>query len=171
MTNEIQIHKEELPVLMKTGLVHWLPKELHDKFRNALRGQTGHTFVDIPKLGISINTAEVSEACTIAEYDDLVKVKQGMYQCSYRKWHAKREECFCQREANKRIQDEMNRIRNEADNKPMTDEQRAMAAQKFAEIREHLRQIGVLKKKEEKMSFTPEGRAEYERLTGKPYQS
>ena len=116
---------DELPILMKSGLVHWIKIPTWEKISNALATQEGHQFIRIAELGnIVINTSQVEGAYTMQQFDDHCKVKEGQWQCSYRVWHLKKGECQCksdyfrkQREAEKKRQDDQ-------DNKPQTPEER-----------------------------------------------
>ncbi len=87
MSQELVRFEGKQPIVMKGGLVHWVTPETAERFQNQLQTQTSHTFVRLKDANITINTAEVEGVYTMAQYDDLCKVKQGMWQCQYQTWH------------------------------------------------------------------------------------
>lgn len=95
MNQEIEVRKDQNPVVMKSGLIHWVSIETANRIQEALGLQNGHSFIKITELGITINSAQIEGVYTFDQYEDLVKAKQGMWQCEYRKWHGKKEECQC----------------------------------------------------------------------------
>ena len=144
MTQEIQ--EQHLPIVMKSGLVHWVTEATHLRFQEATNAQKAHSLIRIAELGISINTAEMEGAYTMEQYDDLAKIKQGMWQCLYKKWHKKKGECECQVDfykQQKRIAEELEDMKN---NRIDTPEERAKKQKAWREIGEELKAKGVIKK-------------------------
>jgi len=125
--NEIMQHKEELPIIMKSGLVHWVSRRTWDTISQMLATQTAHGFIRIQELGnININSSEIEGAYTRTQYDDLCNVKQGLWQCTYKKWHAKgKKECECHREFMKRQAEERRQKEEAIQNRQLSPEEHA----------------------------------------------
>lgn len=85
------------PLIMKSGIIHWLSMETAAKLEQALATQTAHGFIAIKELGVTINTAEIGDGVlTMAQYEDYLKKKSGMWQCPEGNWHEKRHfSCTC----------------------------------------------------------------------------
>lgn len=99
MTQALAPYEGKQPVAMKGGLVHWVTTDTAERIQQQLQTQTAHTFMRIRELNITINTAEVEGVYTMDQYEDLCKVKQGMWQCEYRNWHNKgKRECECKKD-------------------------------------------------------------------------
>ncbi len=146
MTQEITIRKDKMPVVMKNDLVHWVSTETHTRVQEALNAQSGHSFMKVSELGITLNTAEIAGVYTLNQYQDMVKLKQGMWQCEYQKWHKKREECECKKDAWRKLE-EIQRAREiDEENKPLTDEEKAINKKQMDKMRKDLEALGVLKK-------------------------
>ncbi len=125
MSTETQLDIAKMPILMKGGLTHWVSEETWGRVSETLANQKQHSFMRISELGgIVINTAEIEGVYTVAQYDDLTKIKQGMWNCAYRTWHLRKGECECKGELMKKHREELARIREQAENKPLTDEQK-----------------------------------------------
>lgn len=136
MSKEITPFKDERPILMKSGLVHWVTPATWDRISQALATQEAHRFIRIAELNLTINSAEIEGAYTIEQYQDWCKVKEGQWQCAYRKWHLKKGECTCEREwREKERRDREARERAEND-RPLTDEERARNAESFRKSNE-----------------------------------
>lgn len=133
---QLTIPKDELPVLMRSGLVHWVKTDTHTKLRAVLTNQNGHSFVNLSELNITINTADISAVCTVDEYQDLMKIKEGMRKCAYRKWHGKKEECQCEKDALDRARTARAQAERDADNKPLTPEERERNQENFRTMNE-----------------------------------
>lgn len=130
-TNAIMI-QDERPILMKTGLVHWLKIERWEKLSDLLAAQAGHQFIKIPELGnIVINTAEISQTLTIEQYEDHCRVKEGQWQCAYRIWHPKKGECQCKREWIQKERERVEKEKKREEEKPQTEEERAASRAAF----------------------------------------
>jgi len=122
-TRALQITEGKRPVVMKSGLIHWMSERKAEEFENLIRKQTGHQFIGVHELGITINTAQIEGVYTIKEYDDLCKKNQGMWQCAFARWHKKGiENCNCASEEMKKIREEQKKLKDAQDNKPMTEE-------------------------------------------------
>ncbi len=137
------------PIVMKSGLVHWVTEQTAARVQTALGEQVAHRFMKIAELSITINTAEVEGVYTMAEYEDLCKVKQGMWQCEYRNWHNKgKRECECKAEFYKR-QDQRRRDDAEREaNRPLTEDEKKRNAERMQSMREGLRKRGILTPRE-----------------------
>ena len=115
---------DELPILMKTGLVHWLKIERWEKLAEILATQQGHQFIRIPELGNKVlNTAEIAETLTISQYEDYCRVKEGQFQCAYRVWHPRKGECQCKTEYFRKQREAEKKQRDDQNNKPQTPEE------------------------------------------------
>lgn len=159
MKNEIEIRKDQRPVLMKSGLVHWVSTDLAEKIQEQLLKQTAHTFIKIKELGISVNTAQIEGIYTLAEYEHMIKLKQGMWQCEYHTWHEKKHVCECKKESVQR-QNRFHReqMMKEEDREP-TPEERKRGQQKMEQIGDELRALGVMADSNQKKKETgPNGR-------------
>lgn len=136
MSTEIYV-PDELPILMKSGLVHWIKIPTWEKISNALATQEGHGFIRISELGnIVINTAQVEGAYTMQQFEDHCKVKEGQWQCAYRVWHPKRGECQCKAEFYKKERERKERAQREEQERPQTPEERAAAAESLRKMGE-----------------------------------
>lgn len=137
MSTELQPYKDERPIVMKGGLVHWVLPATWEKISELLATQTAHRFMRISELNITINTAEIEGAYTMEQYQDLCKVKQGMWQCEYRNWHNKgKRECECAREWRQKQERERQAKEDAENNRPLTDEERAANAEAFRKMSE-----------------------------------
>jgi len=85
------------PLIMKSGIIHWLSMETAAKLEQALATQTAHGFISIKELGVTINTAEIGDGVlTMVQYEDYLKKKSGMWQCPEGNWHEKNlRSCSC----------------------------------------------------------------------------
>ena len=132
MSTQAIMIQDERPILMKTGLVHWLKIERWEKLSEILAAQAGHQFIRIPELGnIVINTAEISQTLTIEQYEDHCRVKEGQWQCAYRIWHPKKGECQCKREWMQKERERVERAKKQEEEKPQTPEEREASRQAF----------------------------------------
>lgn len=133
------------PIVMKSGLVHWVSDPTAERLQQQLQTQKAHTFVRLQELSITINTAEVEGVYTMEEYENISKVKQGMWQCEYNVWHNKgKRECECRSEFYKRSA-QARRAREKADdNRPLTAEDRERNAGRMKHIGDAMRASGVL---------------------------
>lgn len=123
---------DERPILMKTGLVHWLKIERWEKLSELLSAQTGHQFIKIPELGnIVINTAEIAQTLTMDQFEDHCKVKEGQWQCAYRVWHLRRGECQCKADFMRKERDRVAKEKEAEENKPQTPEQQEASRAAF----------------------------------------
>lgn len=139
MMNEIQPYKEEKPVMMKGGLVHWVTPETWTKIDQLLVDQTNHQFIRIKELGITINTAEVEGTYTIKQYEDYEKVKQGMWQCLYRNWHNKgKKECDCKADFYKRQRQAEEEKEREEMMRPLTPEEEERSRKALRRVKEFM---------------------------------
>lgn len=130
-TNAIMI-QDERPILMKTGLVHWLKIERWEKLSEILAAQAGHQFIRIPELGnIVINTAEISQTLTIEQYEDHCRVKEGQWQCAYRVWHLKKGECTCKSDYLRKERERIAKEKEREEHKPQTPEEQERSREAF----------------------------------------
>lgn len=145
MSTSLTLIDTRMPVVMKSKLVHWVQPMTGENIQAQLQKQGGHTFMKITELGITINTAEIEGVYTIEQFEELAKIKDGMKQCIYRKWHAKKEECDCSREIQRRHQ-QMRREDEQKDiYRELTPDERERITQKMAGIGSMLRGKGILK--------------------------
>jgi hypothetical protein len=108
--NEVEVTKT--PLVMKSGLVHWLSAETAKRLEQSLATQQAHGFIRIQELGITINTAEIGDGIlTLEQYASLEKRKAGMWQCVEGNWHEKKiRDCTCHQD---RIRDGLEKQRRE----------------------------------------------------------
>lgn len=139
MTTDLATTDNTLPVLMKSKIVHWVTPDTHVRIQQQLQSQGAHTFMRISELGVTINTSEIEGAYTREQYEDLMRMRAGMTQCIYRRWHGRKEDCDC-RERIRRETTEATRERQQLeDNRPLTEEERAHNLKRIQEIRKSLR--------------------------------
>lgn len=94
---ETGVQEAKTPLVMKSGLVHWLSAETAKRLEQSLATQQAHGFIRIQELGITINTAEIGDGIlTTEQYANLEKKKAGMWQCVEKNWHEKKiRDCTC----------------------------------------------------------------------------
>lgn len=143
MTQELTIPKDERPVLMRSGLVHWVSMATAERIQQVLAVQTGHSFINVSEKGITVNTADVEGVYTLEQFEDLAKVKQGMFQCEYQVWHAKRETCDCKAEARRRHEAAMKKAAEARDHRPLTEEEKKKSREAMHSIGDELRRRGI----------------------------
>lgn len=128
------------PVAMKGGLIHWVTEATAERVKEALSTQTAHRFMKLTELGIVINSSEVEGVYTMAEYENLCKVRQGMWQCSYKGWHNKgKVECQCAKDFARRREEKRREREQAEENKPLTPEQKANMLKRMKEIGDGMR--------------------------------
>lgn len=125
-------------LLTKNGNIIWITAEKAREFEQAIVGQTAHRFIRIKELDRTINTAEVAEVMTEPQYNDFIRIKKGDYQCKWKKWHTKKEECNCQKEEYKRQEEEKRREEERELNREQTPEERERVRKKLQEIKNNL---------------------------------
>lgn len=126
MSQELTLYEGKRPLVMKSGLVHWITDATAERIQQELETQTAHRFMKIRELNVTINTAEVEGMYTMEQYEDFGKVKQGMWKCEYGKWHNKgKRECECKSEVFKRNEERKRKEETDRDNRPMTEEEKA----------------------------------------------
>ena len=146
-TDNHEIEQKKLPIVMKSGLVHWILPETWQRVGDALASQTAHRFIKITELaGITINTAEVEAVYTMEQFMDMDKVKQGMWQCAWKKWHPRKGVCECGIEAAKAEKQKKQDEEDAAARKPLTPEQHAAERKAMDEVRADLIRKGIIKK-------------------------
>lgn len=139
MTHDLTVVDNRLPVLMKSKIVHWVSPETHARIQTQLQSQVAHTFMRISELAVTINTSEIEGVYTVEQFEDLAKVRAGMVQCPYRRWHGRKEECDC-RDRVRRESAENARMRQQAeDDRPLTDAERTKNLARIRDIRQFLR--------------------------------
>lgn len=124
MSTEITQFEDKRVILMKSGLIHWVTKDTADKMAEHLANQSGHSFLRIKELDVTINTAEVEAVYNHQQYTDLCRVKSGEWQCSYGKWHLKKGECQCKQEWQREQERKRKAKEDEENNRPQTPEER-----------------------------------------------
>lgn len=136
---ETGIQTGKRPLVMKSGLVHWLTEETAKNLEQSLATQTSHGFIKIRELGVTINTAEIGDGLlTPAQYADLQKKKAGMWQCIEGNWHEKSiRDCTCHTDRIK-AQREKERQAQQAD------EYRALTPEEQEANKERVRKNGEI---------------------------
>ena len=82
------------------------------------------------------------------EYENLSKVKQGMWQCEYNVWHNKgKRECECKADFYKRSAQARKAREKADDNRPMTAAERERSVEKIKSIGDSMRAKGILPEK------------------------
>lgn len=125
-------------LLTKNGNIIWVTAEKAREFEQALIGQEAHRFIRIKELDRTINTAEVAEVMTEPQYNDFIRIKKGDYQCKWKKWHTKKEECGCEKEEYQRREKERQAEEEREYNREQTPEERERVRKKLKEIRDNL---------------------------------
>lgn len=139
MTN-IEPYKGKRPIMMRSGIAHWVSEETANRLEDHIEKQQAHGFIRIKELGLTLNTADVEGVYTVEQYNDYCRMKQGEWQCAWKKWHGKKEICECEKDARKRARDEAERehrakVRAEAE-RPMTEEEKRKAEEAFIRMNE-----------------------------------
>lgn len=145
MSQEVTPFEGKNAIVMRNKLVHWVSAETGEKLQQQLVGQQAHSFIKLKELGLTINSADVSGVYTVQQYEDMQKIEQGMRQCTFGKWHGRREECQCAHERRKAHDEAMRRAAYMRDNRELTDEERAASLKKIKEIGDEFRAKGFLK--------------------------
>lgn len=148
MKPEIVIREDQLPLVMKSQIVHWLSIATAERIQKQLQSQSSHTFITITELSITINSAEIEGMYTLEQYESLVNTKQGKYQCAYRTWHEKRAVCECGKEIMAKRHAAAQK--KEMEFHPRTPEQQEHISKTLKSIGDELRRRGVLKPLSEK---------------------
>lgn len=142
---ELIPYQGKKPIVMKSGLVHWVSDDIAEKFQQQLQTQTAHTFVRLKEINVTINSAEVEGVYTMEQYENLSKVKQGMWQCEYRRWHNKgKRECECKAEFYKRLAQARKDKESAEDNRPLTAADREKSYDRMKQMGDAMRASGVL---------------------------
>jgi len=126
-------------IVMRTGVTHWVEKPDADRIKALVLSENPPKHAEIEEKMISL--ASIEGIYTIEEFDDLARIKQGMWQCGERTWHKRKDECDCQREMAKKRHQEEQAAREREMNKELTPEERERARQRMAEITESLRNL------------------------------
>lgn len=136
----ITAYEGKRPIVMKSSLVHWVSEETAKKFEDHISRQDAHGFIRIVELGITINTSEIDGVYTVDQYKDLGRIKQGEWQCAWKRWHGKKEVCECEKRAKDEAEREAERKsrakRDEEQNKPLTPEEKAASQESFTRMNE-----------------------------------
>lgn len=142
--NEIQEGKR--PLVMKSGLIHWLSEETAAKLENSLAAQEAHGFIKITELGITINSADIGDGIlTMVQYQALLKKKQGEWQCEEGTWHTKSQrECTCRADRIKAARLKKEREQREEENRPQTPEEQERSKEKLKRTGEELVLSGTI---------------------------
>jgi len=136
------IELKKYPIMMKTGLIHWVAKEVHDKAQDILANQSGHQFIKIKELDITINTANIEGVYNDQQFEEYKMIKQGMWQCEYKEWHTKgKRTCYCKEESLKKMRQAMRS--EEMETSPLTHEEQERASELMKENKEILILRGV----------------------------
>lgn len=136
-----QITKEEKVILMKSKLPIWVEAERVEELEKILAAGTGHRFVNI-KGHPMINTAEIEGIYTPADYGNVIRIRQGEWQCPYKKWHKKKEECACKAEIER---NEEAKRQQEENSKQRTPEEQARITKQLAALTKEMKKDGILK--------------------------
>ncbi len=162
--NEVAIQKHV--VVMKSGLSILVSPETSERISNHLVNQGGHSFLKIAETGQVINTAEIEGVYTPEKHAEMLRIKGGEYLCSYNRWHKKREQCECQIELRKERENEMRRIQNAEQNRPMTTEEKANSLA----IIQRMKRESPIGKKVKAYTLKRSALIEYERKYGFPFE-
>lgn len=133
------------PIVMKSGLIHWVSIDTAERLQQQLQTQTAHSFVKLRESNMTINTTEVEGVYTMDQYEALSKVKEGMWQCIYRNWHNKgKRECECKKDYYRRQEQHRKGDAEREANRPLTDEERQRHQGRMRSMRETLETRGIL---------------------------
>ncbi len=143
---ETGIQTGKRPLVMKSGLVHWLTEETAKNLEQSLATQTANGFIKIRELGITINTAEIGDGIlTPAQYADLQKRKAGMWQCIEGNWHEKSiRDCSCHRDRMNAAREVERRERQATEYGPLTPEELEANKERTRRTSEELVLKGIL---------------------------
>lgn len=139
---KIEVRKDHRAILMKSRLIHWVTTSTAERLQQQLLGQSAHSHILLSELGITINSAEIEGVYTEEAYENLLKVKQGMYQCRYHRWHQRKEYCFCQRDI--MIEARKEQKKEETARKEKTPQEIKHISQTLKIMGDELRSRGVL---------------------------
>lgn len=130
-------------IVMKSGMAIWVAEDRATRLEDILAGSEGHRFVKLDDK--TINSAEIEGIYTPAKYDDLAKIKQGMWQCQFLQWHGRRAECDCKQDILVRRNRAERAIRRLKEDTFFTDpEQKASVERYLEEDRQWLEKRGVM---------------------------
>lgn len=135
-----EITKKQKVIVLKKGMTFWVDDKRAESLETLLGGVTGHHFVKLDNE--TINTAEIEGIYTPEQYEQAAKIKQGMWQCPFRKWHERKGECYCQKEMRK-DQDAKNR-KSEFALPERTDKEQKHIIKTLAKVRKDLEAKGIL---------------------------
>lgn len=139
MTDTLTPYEGKRPLVMKNGLVHWLTDQTAAKLEDHLSKQSGHTFVKVTELNITINTAEIDGLYTADQYEELGKIKDGQWKCQYGNWHNKgKRECECKKEHFRKAEDARKKIQEAEQYGPVTPEKRKLMRANIDRINKNL---------------------------------
>lgn len=97
-----EIVKAQKVIVMKSGMSIFIEAERAAVAEGILASGSGHRFLQIDDQ--TINSAEIEGIYGPEQYDEIQRVKRGEYKCRWGKWHMRREECSCGKEAGERIE-------------------------------------------------------------------
>src|SRR3990167_560017 len=125
-----EIAKSQKVIVMKSGLPLFVDAERAKNAEQILASGTGHRFLGIDEQ--TINSAEIEGIYSPEQYEEIQRIKKGDYKCKFQRWHAKREECSCGKEASERLQ-RYQRMKKRVEANDFTDEFQADAIKKYVE--------------------------------------
>lgn len=130
-------------IVMKTGLVLWVAEERANYLEDILASQDGHKFVKIDDE--TINTAQIEGIYKREKYEELVKIKRGMWQCSYLQWHNRTADCECRIDVNRKREMVVRGMRRMATEGEITDPMQRESVQRYIdEDTVWLKQRGIM---------------------------
>jgi len=104
--SEIIIHENLYAVVKKNGMVYWVKEETGKALEQSLINQEAHGFIRIKEVPVTFNSAELDGVYTKQQYEDIMRAKNGEWQCPHRKWHKKNFKCDCSTEIWKKHEQE-----------------------------------------------------------------
>jgi hypothetical protein len=143
-TETTEVAEVQMIVTLKAKMPAFMSQAQAKKLEAVLLETPPHRFVKLPD-GRTVNTTEIEQVLTSAQFDDMQRIQNGERHCQWGNWHGKRETCSCREEANREAKRKWNEITNREENRPSTPEERMAIAPVLNRIRKDLESRGVLK--------------------------
>jgi len=145
--SEITIRENLYAIVKKSGMVYWVKEETGKALQQSLVNQESHGFIRIKELNITFNSSELDGVYDKQQYEDMMRAKNGEWQCPHRKWHKKNSGCDCSSEIWKRHeQDRINTERQEEIDRKNDPENQERVRKALKENRKILEKKGLLTK-------------------------
>lgn len=144
MITDIAIKRELQPVVMKSGIVHWVTINTAANIQHALNTQTSHSFIKIRELAITVNTSQIEGVYTTSQYEDMMRLKQGMWQCTQHTWHARKDDCRCRSELYRKNENDRRQRESDEKNRPANPAEMERIGESLKNMRASMMRNGIL---------------------------